>query len=564
MPRKFITAIFLIASTALAQTPVEQSKEPASTSTTIVSRSELVYVPVIVTGRDGKAIKGLPKEAFIVEQDGNPQPISVFEEVANPSTSIIPTPSTPGFATNYAAPDQNARRLTIVVLDALNTPYMNQSRAREALIKYLSAALPANEPVAVLGLGRNGLRQLHGFTTNPQRLAEALQKVKLAPANAENTSAGEKAASDLQSQIDSSGDPTETSILQFFLELERTVNTFNQQQAIRTTLLSLQQIAGAFEGVPGRKTMIWATAGFPFMLDDPLSFQHMGTDMSYLYTKTWRSLSNSSIAVYPVDVNGLGASGMTSVASLSDASRGMSATGIRHEAPMMMGQDRSMQQQVTLRAFANATGGKAFMNTNDFSAAFREASNDSSAYYVLGYYLQGERKIGWHKLKVKVAAPHAEVRARQGFFFGQPQGDAVKQLREEFVTALGSPLDYTGVHFSTRLIALPRKPGSDKYTLQVENVIPEGAVLIDAAQNNLLHFDIAIMAVGPGDKYAGDASNTVRANLTPESMAKIKQTGITYRDRLTLAPGEYEIRVGVRDNQTGKVGSVRTSITLTK
>jgi hypothetical protein len=45
------------------------------------SWSQLVLLPVVVTGKDGKHMSGLGREAFRIEEQGKPRTPTVFEEV---------------------------------------------------------------------------------------------------------------------------------------------------------------------------------------------------------------------------------------------------------------------------------------------------------------------------------------------------------------------------------------------------------------------------------------------------------------------------------------------------
>jgi VWFA-related protein len=70
----------------------------------------------------------------------------------------------------------------------------------------------------------------------------------------------------------------------------------------------------------------------------------------------------------------------------------------------------------TLGDFAEMTGGRAFYNSSDLVGGFKRAADDSSSYYLIGYYLDTKNdKPGWRQLKVKVHTPHTEVRSRNGF-----------------------------------------------------------------------------------------------------------------------------------------------------
>ena len=76
-----------------------------------------------------------------------------------------------------------------------------------------------------------------------------------------------------------------------------------QENAIETTMNAFLGIAWSLSGVPGRKSLIWATGGFPFSMDSPSSVP--GGYLSLLYERTMLALNEAQISVYPVDIRGL-------------------------------------------------------------------------------------------------------------------------------------------------------------------------------------------------------------------------------------------------------------------
>jgi hypothetical protein len=55
---------------------------------------------------------------------------------------------------------------------------------------------------------------------------------------------------------------------------------------------------------------------------------------------------------------------------------------------------------------------------------------------------------------------------------------------------------------------------------------------------------------------------TLDAHLKPETLQQIRSSGITYRDALDLPPGQYTVRFVVRDNLSGRMGSVAAPLTV--
>ncbi len=540
----------------------QQSQQP---TTTIYSKTELVYLPVVVQGKDGKHISGLKKDSFVVHQDGVPQQISIFEEVSGPRARERGIAVEGGFVTN-ATPETTDRQLTVVVIDFMNTPVLKQGEARTAVIKYLGSTARPNHPIAMFALTSNGLRQIYSFTEDPKLLIAALQKIgsrsgEAAGLVADNRSEVQRLESE---RAMFAHDPAMAEIYRKLIEATKRTNVYYQESSIRATLAALEQLAGAMSGVPGRKSVIWATAGFPFIFDDPHSFEGRGTQMMEDYARVWKLLNSASVAVYPVDITGLEAVGMSNQGIYGNDQRvtGAQVQSAAHGfGPQYL---PGLEQQDSLRAIAQATGGKAFLNRNDLDHAFEEADNDSADYYLLGYYLKQSPKPGWHKLKATVNVPHSTVRARDGFYAGAPVKEGDKGTRREFATALAAPIDYTSIPFATRAELESKQCSGGKCLVVAETVIPPQSLEINREDKNFVNFDIAVLAIGPDEKVGGESSETVRLHLTPESLAQVMSTGITFRGKVHLPPGSYDLRVAIRDNQTGRIGTVRTNVTVPK
>jgi VWFA-related protein len=454
--------------------------------------------------------------------------------------------------------------LTVIVLDFMNTPIIRQGEALQAVIKYLGNSARPNHPIALFALNSNGLRQIYSFTEDPALLINALQTIGSKSGEAADQVA--KNHSEVQrleaEKAMFGGDPAMAAIYERLISATKLINVYYQESAIRTTLAALEQLAGAMAGVPGRKSVIWATAGFPFIFDDPHGFEGRGTQMMDDYARTWKLLNSASVAVYPVDVTGLESVGMSGAGIYGNDER---ITGAQvQDAAHGIGSQilPGLEQHDSLRAIADATGGRAFLNRNDLDEAFEEADSDSAEYYLLGYYLKQSPKPGWHKLKASVNVPHGTVRARDGFYAGASVKETDKNTRREFATALAGPIDYTSVQFASRAEVDMQKCSGGKCLVVAETVIPPQSLVINQEDKNYVNFDVALLAVGPDEKIKGESSETVRLHLTPESLAQVMETGITYRGKVNLPPGSYDLRLAIRDNQTGKIGTVRTNVTV--
>jgi VWFA-related protein len=547
--------------------PENHAVGPLADMARLSARTDLVLVPVIVTDKSGKHVSGLQKDAFRIEENGNVRNISVFEETQTEKlTANTKNPAVDGYL-NYVPGEEHPWRLTAVVLDMINTPWMRQLEAKRQLTDYLLRSAARDEPMAIFGLNSSGLHQLHPFTTDTKVLIAALQKLKLSLSSEERTQPPEQFTDDPSEEQQASAE--EMLMSDFMQDLSDTAAANYQRIATRQTLLGMTQLAHALQAIPSRKTLIWASAGFPFTIDDPRSFAHQGDDLTSEYQDAWRALNSANIAVYAVDLNALD----FSARNLPSHNTGVSNSQIANirnggKSAMQLPYDKFMQQQMTLHAFADATGGRACVTVEELDKCFAKAVDDSRAYYVLGYYLGGDVQPGWRKLKVKVAGEGLRVRYRNGFYATPRIADTPEIRRQQLVDALASPVQYTGLRLSARVV----QPSSDsssaasgpaqKRPAEFMLGVMGNSLTIDHEKGNAIDLEVTVLAFDSNRKTVGTTSQAIATHLTPERVQKIQQTGIGIPEKLDLAPGKYEVKFAVRDNPSGLLGTVSVPVEL--
>jgi len=96
--------------------------------------------------------------------------------------------------------------------------------------------------------------------------------------------------------------------------------------------------------------------------------------------------------------------------------------------------------------------------------------------------------------------------------------------------------------------------------------VPAGGVSIEGINGqNHLNFDFAAAAYvnkGSAGKAAITIGKTVAPSVPDAQMASLRAKGIDMKNALQLAPGQYTVRVVIRDNVTGKIGSVTAPLTV--
>jgi len=58
----------------------------------------------------------------------------------------------------------------------------------------------------------------------------------------------------------------------------------------------------------------------------------------------------------------------------------------------------------------------------------------------------------------------------------------------------------------------------------------------------------------------GSVSKKFQAMLNPESAAKLAKGGFSYTGQLEVPAGEYNVTFAIRDNVTGRIGSLQAAL----
>ena len=218
----------------------------------------------------------------------------------------------------------------ILAIDRLNTTGYLQKWTRDQLTAYLRAH-PPQEPTALVMLAPDGLLEFHGPTWDGEALIQALQRLHV-----ENGAMFSPALTpDLHTLFH--GRPGEYAMMMADLDQQQRAQFAASLAAIFGTLRSFEQIARAYSGIPGRKTVLWFTTGFPALNVEPeepplfrspahenrftkalfgepqgphlepvTSLRHMGRELAPQFQQAFDALNRANVVVYPVDIAAFG------------------------------------------------------------------------------------------------------------------------------------------------------------------------------------------------------------------------------------------------------------------
>jgi VWFA-related protein len=562
--------------------------------------THLVEVSVVARDSHGQAVKNLTKGDFTLYDNGKEVPIDIFSGLSTTPKAAEALP--PNVFSNRV--QGGLPSVTVVLLDGLNTSFHDQSWARTEVVRFLEELTPADR-VSIFALGEH-LDVLQDFTSNPEVLLAALRNAKIrnprevagsAPPQTDPGEADQASINVMGSPISSSVDPSglagatsnaatssassgaspgaaaaagaaqgaagESAAM---AQMQSIMNQFQGHQSsffqvdrMQRTLDALIAIANYLGQFPGRKNLIWVSSSFPVSIGfvgtrapgDTRDQIHFAADFERAYKNLNSALNKADMAIYPVDPRGLvaGAPGTTDWNDLYST-------------------------QGTMKELASATGGQAFVNTNDLARVMRAAADDSEASYTLGFY---PHDIRWdnkyHALKVKVAQSGVHLRYRQGYFATREAPKPAKtgdQVDTQFNQALYSPLDSTGLGLRVTLEKVTHKTDTRR-NMATNKVVPyhkdrallginvdmHDITLPGASDGGSVQLAMVLAQTGADGKVLDASRYDMKMRVAAGGTGRLEGKGLQMEKWVDLVQGATSLELVVRDPASGNLGSVK-------
>jgi VWFA-related protein len=338
-----------------------------------VFRSETNYVEVdaVVTDAAGHFVPGLHASDFEVRERRQPQKVATFSVIDLPVGPGAPASGhMPPFAVRPTAGGQSAiagDRIYLIYMDAPGA--MDTLMARHHARDFVQTFMGPDDLVAIWdsGYGASGLT----FTNDRAALLRTIDEPGTAPTGV--------------SQAD---------------RLRAAIDWLSDIQGRRKSLLlftgGYPGYAGGYARQAAVTEWLWNRA-LPSTIGDSLS----PTDIR----------ERADVHIYTYDVRGLVAPGLEATQP-----HPYSGTPQAIAAQQTAALSGLSSNSFDLRAIADATGGLAFVDSNDFAKGLTRIVEDNSHYYILGYYSPDLKRDGViRQISVRVSQPGLTVRARNGY-----------------------------------------------------------------------------------------------------------------------------------------------------
>jgi hypothetical protein len=324
-------------------------------------------------------------------------------------------------------------------------------------------------------------------------------------------------------------------------------------QSTPDTVNTLQLLEGLMRTVgqlPGRKLV--------FVISDGFFLNDRETNSRDRIKRVTEAAGRAGVIIYTLDARGLIGEGLDVTNDRPIDSQGLM---VRSE----IGENSAKQDG--LNALARDTGGRPFRNTDrPMSEWVEQVLDETSNYYLLAWRPDSdEQKRGkFKRIEVSIVGrPDLTVRLRSGYFKTaplpllttkkKPDTDPTKARDDDMRLVIDAPISQRQIPTELAL-SLSQMPGVGTRLTASIQMSREALTFEPTDGKTISEVDIGGIFYDDKGKPVNSFVGRLRIFPSPENSASAKQQAV-YNFDAWLAPGLYQVRVGVRDIKSGRIGS---------
>lgn len=564
--RTLLHAVLGLAILATSSPPARAARAQDAKDKVFEERARVVAVevPVNVIDRQGEPVRGLTAEDFELEDEGREQPVTGFEVVDLNRPQEGPAAEEPLRAEELPS---SARRHFLLLFDISFSDPNAVIRARLAARELVLRNLHPTDLVAVATYSlETGPHLVLTFTPDRAQVAHAVDSLGLhytaeidplrfliAPTSRPGQDSSSAQASGLPNNIAGDARGSYLEALQRITEqMDRSERSFKASQITYFTR-SMGAMARTLASVKGRKHVVLFSEGFDSRLltGEPLGdaaatgdnrtqllqfgeFYRVDSDNLYGNTGLQRKLREmvqafrrADCVIQAVDIGGLRAEG-----------------DIRNQA-LNVGQEG-------LFYMAHETGGELFKDANDLEEQLKEVLRRNSVTYVLTFQPTDLAFDGrFHRLKVRLkdrAKRDYRLSYRQGYYEPRPFVD-LHPLEKDLLASDAIASANGATEIDIDVLAAPFR-ATEEWAYVPVIVEVDGESLLSGHPEELLTVEIYSYATDVEGQMQGFFTEQLTLDLS-KGRKLVASKGVKYYGHLELPPGDYRLRVLVRNAHTG-------------
>jgi VWFA-related protein len=579
--------LIALAGSVWAQTQPEVSSREAPIN--FSSRVNLVSVPVVVRDRDGKAVGTLRQEDFQLFDKGKLQVITKFSvegfSIEKTGAAVVdPTPSaSPSQPTPNAAQPVTPDSYVAYLVDDVHLKPGDLLQTRQAMNRHLDESLDRASRAAIFTTSGMMLsdftedrEQLHkavnnlqpwtrgpgvndcppisyylaDLLTNKFNYFSGLTNVQIAELY---FGSGDQAFKDFVTNAQACSGlaiteppppppppahpppPPPEPLVDFVAAAVHQALQYGDRETM-LGLRSLKDVIGKLSVMPGSRNLVLVSPGFLLTIDHR-------TEESEVLDRA----IHANVTINSIDMRGLFT---------------LMAGGGADRSAYVDETESALRTADVLAEMADGTGGTFFHNDNDLKKGLDLLGTRPEYVYVLGFSPQELKFDGsYHALKVTARNSAAlTIQARRGYWAPKHAADAAEAARNELQETFFSQDEIPGVPMYLQTSSF--KLGNEKFELSVTARLDANGLRFKKTDGH--NDDTLTIVAGLFDSNGKNVAATqkvVDLRLRDQSLAALQTAGINVKEKFSVPPGHYLVRVVVTDSEgqtiTARNGSVQ-------
>lgn len=558
--------------------------------------TSVIQVDATVTDRNGKVVTDLKQEDFEIYENGKKRDITGFSLIVPGGKSggivngflLTGANSNAALAASAAPTAAQVGRIIAVVVDDLTLSKTGIEASKREVAGFIDRQVAPGDLVAVIKTS-GSVGVLQKFTSDKAQLLKSVEELKFHPLTSIGATrfspVGISFSDQIIGNITADGSINTSSVVANRTDIETSANTFRSRTNATGAMQVLRNTIDALGYLKGKKTLLFVSEGtnLSFSLENENALNTISDNgitlanqnamkigdrnfaiNNYLQAIT-ESANRNSVTIFPVDPSGAASTNL----GADDSTRGGMFDSMSRAQVDAVTTGRNVDirsAQDTLKYLARETGGKAFINKNDYGKEIKDVFDAQTGYYLLAYEPDDEtfnaKDSRFNKLEIKVKRPNTNVVYRSGFFnvsTGSKQnptlaGDAI--LQRLFV-----PYNYSDINVEVTSIYA----GTEKDVATVRsfvNITPGDLTVSDNANGKKnAKFDLVAAVFDEQGVAVGSSAKSYELSFDPKSYQDFLKSGVVSNLTFNIQKaGNYRIKVLVKDSVSSKIGTASQNI----
>ena len=536
----------------------------------------VVEVPVQVLRADGEPVRGLTADDFEVYERGKKQKIVGFEvldlKVEVPGSGPKERPAAPPvsarrhflflFDLSFASPksvgqSKEAARQILEKLhpsDLVAVGYYVSTKGAELLL-----AFSGDRDQALAAIGQIGKPTGLDYKPDPLRMVLGSTIMAGGGGGGGGSRGGSERGGERQQAVrEALGDAEIDHGLGIDTSMEL-ADRSQKERSVNALTRSLAELARMMQGVRGRKHVVLFSEGFDGSILRGTTNLDEQNDMASasMAGQIWNIDSDKRFGSGKVasDVEQMLEEFRRADCVIQAVDAGGLREGARPEDQWAGGKD-------SLFLMAKETGGELYENYNDLEVALSDMLERTSVTYVLAFQPEKvERDGAYHRLKVELKSSQRGLRLvhRPGYYSPRPH-DQQKPLEQALAAGERILSGFDGGTIRTAVLTAPFRVDEKEAYVPVLIEIDGDSLLAGIKPGGALPAEVFAYAFDSAGKVRDYFSQSMALDLAKVEPA-LRETGLKFFGHLDLPPGEYSVRVLVR-NGAGAWGLKASTVSV--